>query len=63
METNDLFETPELLPKQIQSFLDNYELDCMTYSDCKNMLLEIELLGYTFEFGLDAVPYNLRKIQ
>jgi hypothetical protein len=62
MKTNDLFENPELLPDQIKLILDNYELDCMTYSDCKKMLSEMEILGYTFEFGLDSVPYNLRQI-
>jgi hypothetical protein len=60
METIDLFETPELLPDNIKAILDTFDVETLSYSDCQSMLAQMEKLGYTFEFGLDAVPFNLR---
>lgn len=55
----DLFETPEQLPKHIQAIISKYG-DCDTYEDCANMLKELNKYGYTFNYYLDAQPYNLR---
>ena len=30
------------------------------YESCAKMLSELEALGYTFDYYLDAVPFNLR---
>lgn len=60
MEIIDLFQTPELLPDNIKAILDKYATDDNDYTNCQNMLAEMEAEGYTFEFGLDAVPFNLR---
>lgn len=59
----DLFETPELIPSEIQAVLDtfNEETD-NTYTELGRIVLEIEKLGYTFDYGLDAEPYGLRPI-
>jgi len=59
----DLFEMPKLLPMQILVLMDDYDLDCMSYADCEKLLSEMEENGYTFDFGLDAVPYNLRTVE
>ena len=32
------------------------------YKDTKNLLNEIESVGYTFDYGLDNQPYGLRPI-
>jgi len=56
----DLFTTPEKLPMEILTILDNYNLESMSYVDCQNMLAEMEEKCYTFEFGLDAIPFNLQ---
>lgn len=58
----DLFKNHELLPKEIQEIIEKYG-ECDTYKDCEKMLAELKPLGYTFEYYLDAIPYDLRKIQ
>lgn len=59
----DLFEHPDKLPDSVQVILDKYSEDWDdSYDDCRNMLLEMEAVGYTFDYYLDAVPYDLRRI-
>lgn len=62
----DLFETPELLPTPIQSILNRYnDLEIkkgIEYTDLINMGKEMAVYGYEFEFYLDCIPYNLKKI-
>lgn len=57
----DLFETPEDLPAEVLAIMDKYA-NAEEYSELEDMQSEIEAIGYTFDFGLDAVPHNLRKI-
>jgi hypothetical protein len=63
---NDLFETPELLPLDIQYILEQYnDLDIrmgLTYTDLIEMGKELSIYGYQFDFYLDCIPYNLQKI-
>jgi len=62
----DLFETPELLPQKIQVILSRYnDLEIekgIQYTDLIQMGKEMAIYGYEFEFYLDCVPYNLKKI-
>lgn len=62
----DLFETPELIPKEVQDILDTFTENDYSYLDsykeCDRVLSLIKPLGYTFEYYLDGVPYNLKKI-
>lgn len=58
----DLFETPELWPTKLRKILDAHSQDDNTYENCQTLEAELKPLGYTFEWGLDAVPFNLRKI-
>lgn len=57
----DLFNTPEQLPEDIQAILADLP-DNLTYSECEALKAKLEPLGYTFEYGLDCVPYDLKKI-
>ena len=57
----DLFETPEALPQPVQDILNKYG-EVSTYSECENMLAELKPHGYTFEYYLDAIPFNLTTI-
>lgn len=63
---NDLFETPELLPKNIQAILSRYsDLEIengIQYTDLIKMGKELAIYGYEFDFYLDCIPYNLQKI-
>lgn len=60
-DESDLFETPELLPQRLQIVLSQCS-DDMTYAQCEALLRRVERMGYTFDYGLDAQPYNLRPI-
>jgi len=59
----DLFETPQNIPTRVLTILNEYETgDELTYSQCEEMQKRCEHEGYTFEFYLDAVPFNLKPI-
>ena len=55
----DLFEQYETLPNKVRLIIDTIEQSYQGLLESKRKLNEI---GYSFEWGLDAVPYNLRKI-
>lgn len=58
----DLFEKIETLPVEVQEIVLRYsELD-NNYIICDNLVKELNQFGYTCEFGLDAIPFNLKKI-
>jgi len=57
----DLFEHLELLPIEVLSILEKYSQLDETYENCANLVYDLEEVGYTCEYYLDAEPYNLRK--
>lgn len=59
-EFQDLFETPELIPAEVNAVLDSATEN--DYAECERIQKEVEQLGYTFDFDLHAEPYNLTKI-
>lgn len=61
----DLFESPQQLPSHIKTIIDKYDNgdNEMDYMDLEDMKEEMELNGYTFDYYLDGVPFNLRKIK
>lgn len=58
----DLFETPEKLPIEIIDLIDDFNKYERLYSECKIMLKKCLKLGYTFDYGLDGIPFNLKKL-
>jgi DNA repair protein RadC len=61
-EIVDGFEhIPQELEKVIEKWQEKIE-NGLDYNDCANILEECEDLGYTFDYGLDAEPFNLRPI-
>jgi len=58
----DLFEEYETLPPRVVKVLRKYANLDETYENCGKMLAEMNALGYTFDYGLSAEPYNLRLI-
>ena len=58
----DLFEDIDALPEDVQAVLRKYSSEDETYQNSEALLAELEPLGYTFEYGLDATPYGLRKM-
>lgn len=59
---DDLFEIIETLPYKVQLILSEFSEDGHTYQQCADLLRRCEAEGYTFEYGLDAIPFNLTKI-
>ena len=60
----DLFETPEMLPKKIQTLINKFEPQFEIgdkYKACAELLKVLSKNGYTFEYGLDGSPFNLQK--
>jgi hypothetical protein len=59
----DLFETPELIPSDVQAILESFDEESPnTYSELDRLVNEIELIGYTFDYFINAEPYGLRPI-
>lgn len=58
----DLFENPEILPIEVQQIINHYSNKPNTYENCEKLLKAMQKLGYSFEYGLDAEPYDLHKI-
>lgn len=58
----DLFETPELIPDNVQAVLESFDEDADDYHELERILAEIETMGYTFDYYLNAEPYGLRPI-
>lgn len=57
----DLFETPELIPSEVQAILETFDEDKPnTYLELDRLVNELENIGYTFDYYLDAEPYGLR---
>lgn len=55
----DLFDHWETLPKKIQKIIASMDDD---YRTLEKTLKALKSHGYTFDYYLDAIPYNLRKI-
>ncbi len=58
---SDLFETPETLPTKVQDILIHFG-ELKTYKRCALLLYALQSFGYSFEYYLDAIPFNLHKI-
>jgi hypothetical protein len=58
----DLFETPELIPQDVQAILETFNEDADPYHELDRLTNELEEIGYTFDYYLDAEPYGLRPI-
>ncbi len=61
----DYFEQPELLPSKISLIIGDFMAreDAESYSWCAGFLATLQTSGWTFEYGLDGVPYELRPIE
>lgn len=56
----DLFEHYNELPKNVQEIIEQAG-EITEYKHCEDLLNKLKPLGYTFEYGLDASPFNLHK--
>jgi hypothetical protein len=58
----DLFKTPELWPDNLKALINDFNQSNQDYQDLRKLLDLCRRIGFTFDFGLDCVPYNLEKI-
>lgn len=63
----DLFEYPEQIPSEVQEVLDRYFSELHNpkrnrYDICAELVAELNKLGYTCDYGLDAEPFDLQKL-
>jgi len=59
----DLFDNYENLPKNLLDILNKYQMnEDLNYLTIEKMLKEVNTIGYTFEYYLDCIPYNLQKL-
>jgi len=63
--SKDLFEHYSEQPPELMAICERWgdkSLDGLTYKDCANFLSEVEAVGFTFDYYLDAEPFDLKPI-
>ena len=58
----DLFEYPETWPANLRAILARYFAKENSYKNLIQLELDLLRAGYSIEYGLDCVAYNLNKI-
>ena len=58
----DLFEYPETWPANLRALLFAYTAKDQTYTNLIQLENELKNIGYSIEYGLDCLAYNLQKI-
>lgn len=59
----DLFECPELWPVNLRAILARYFATENSYENLIRLESELLRAGYSIEYGLDCVAFNLQKIE
>ena len=62
----DLAENPGKYPIELVGLVNQMENDFVNgelgYKELAEYVEKFEVIGYSFEFGLDSEPYNLKKL-
>jgi hypothetical protein len=58
----DFFQYPEEIPAEVQAILDTLDEDCISYYDLNRVTMELNNIGWTMDYGLDASPYGLKPL-
>jgi hypothetical protein len=59
----DLFGQVDTLPVEVRAVIAKFlKNDEYSYESCQQLVFDLEELGYTCDYGLDASPYNLTKL-
>jgi hypothetical protein len=59
----DLFEYPETWPANLRAILARYMTKEQNYRNLIRLENDLLKIGYSIEYGLDCMAYNLQKIQ
>jgi hypothetical protein len=57
----DLFENYETLPQEVTDILANYS-EAESYKELDAMIYELNQVGYTCEYDLNCIAFNLQKL-
>jgi hypothetical protein len=58
----DLFEHPEKWPVDLQAILLHYITKDQSYANLLQLEKDLKKIGYSIEYGLDCMAFNLQKI-
>jgi hypothetical protein len=58
----DLFEYPETWPANLRAILARYMAKEQNYSNLMQLETDLKKIGYSIEYGLDCIAYNLQNI-
>jgi hypothetical protein len=58
----DLFEYPENWPANLRAVLFAYITKDQNYNNIKKLEKDLFNIGYSIEYGLDCIAYNLKQI-
>jgi hypothetical protein len=58
----DLFEYPEIWPANLRAILFAYITKDQTYANLLQLEKDLLNIGYSIEYGLDCMAFNLQKI-
>lgn len=61
-EEIDLFEHYDTLPDEVKAVIDTYCFEDMTYENCATLVTELNKVGYTCDYYLQAEPFALKKL-
>jgi hypothetical protein len=61
-ENIDLLDNWDAIPENVKNVLIKYNPSEMSYESCKKLTQELNEIGYTIDYYLDAIPFNLQKI-
>jgi hypothetical protein len=59
----DLFEYPENWPANLRAVLACYMAKDQTYTNLLQLEKDLLKIGYSIQYGLDCIAYNLQKIK
>ena len=59
----DLFEYPETWPANLRAILARYFAKDPSYRNIIRLENELFTIGYSIEYGLDCMAYNLQKVE
>ena len=58
----DLFECYEILPLEVRQILTKHENEDGTYENCEELIKDLNKVGFTCDYGLDGVPFDLKEL-
>lgn len=59
----DLFEYPETWPANLRAILARYMAKDQSYENLIQLEKDLFKIGYSIEYGLDCVAFNLQNVQ